>query len=117
MPIEVFEIVKKGTANSPFDLSDLRASGKLYAEFAYGFRFEIPVPVSGITSGTVVIGGGGEFVVSDITFNGGTIQSESLADSISVNLSSAGDIPPNYYFVGDTVRYSKPRSESPPPRK
>ena len=37
VPIEVFEIVKKGTANSPFDLSDLRASGKLYAEFAYGF--------------------------------------------------------------------------------
>ena len=37
MPKEVFQILKTGTAQSPYDLSSLRAFGNVYAEIAYGY--------------------------------------------------------------------------------
>lgn len=37
VPKEVFQILKTGTAQSPYDLSSLRAFGNVYAEIAYGY--------------------------------------------------------------------------------
>jgi len=37
VPKEVFQILKTGTAQSPYDLSALRAFGNLYGEIAYGY--------------------------------------------------------------------------------
>lgn len=41
VPIEVFEILKKGTARSPYDLSDAGLAGQLYAELAYGYSRDL----------------------------------------------------------------------------
>lgn len=41
VPREIFQILKCGTAGSPFDLSSLRAFGNLYGEIAYGYAFPL----------------------------------------------------------------------------
>lgn len=41
VPKEVFHILKSGTAQSPYNLSSLRAFGNLYGEIAYGYSFPL----------------------------------------------------------------------------
>ena len=41
VPIEVFRILKTGTAQSPYDLSSLRAFGNAYGEISYGYSFPL----------------------------------------------------------------------------
>ena len=41
VPKEIFTILKKGTAQTPYDLSNLRAFGNAYAEIAYGYSLPL----------------------------------------------------------------------------
>ncbi|MBP5333383.1 MAG: hypothetical protein J6Y66_04365 [Bacteroidales bacterium] len=41
VPKEIFQILKTGTAQSPYDLSSLKAFGNLYAEVAYGYSLAL----------------------------------------------------------------------------
>ena len=41
VPEEVFHILKTGTAQSPYDLSSLRAFGNVYGEIAYGYSLPV----------------------------------------------------------------------------
>ncbi|MBO4670605.1 MAG: hypothetical protein J5640_02015 [Bacteroidales bacterium] len=41
VPKEIFQILKTGTARSPYDLSSLRAFGNAYGEIAYGYSLPI----------------------------------------------------------------------------
>lgn len=41
VPKEIFQILKTGTAQSPYDLSSLRAFGNVYAEIAYGYALPL----------------------------------------------------------------------------
>lgn len=41
VPKEIFHILKAGTAQSPYDLSALRAFGDLYGEIAYGYSLPL----------------------------------------------------------------------------
>ena len=41
VPKEIFQILKTGTAQSPFDLSSLRAFGNAYGEIAYGYSLPL----------------------------------------------------------------------------
>lgn len=41
VPKEIFQILKTGTAESPYDLSSFTAFGNLYAEIAYGYSMPI----------------------------------------------------------------------------
>lgn len=41
VPKEIFRILKTGTAQSPFDLSSLRAFGNVYGEIAYGYSLPL----------------------------------------------------------------------------
>lgn len=41
VPKEIFQILKTGTAQSPYDLSTLRAFGNAYGEIAYGYSAKI----------------------------------------------------------------------------
>ena len=41
VPKEVFQILKTGTAKSPYDLSSLRAFGNVYGEIAYGYSLPL----------------------------------------------------------------------------
>lgn len=41
VPREIFQILKTGTAQSPYDLSSLKAFGNLFAEVAYGYSLEL----------------------------------------------------------------------------
>ena len=41
VPMEIFRILKTGTAQSPYDLSSLRAFGNLYGEIAYGYSLPL----------------------------------------------------------------------------
>ena len=46
IPIEIFEVVKRGTANVNYDLSGLRGGGQAYVELAYGYARELSDVVS-----------------------------------------------------------------------
>lgn len=41
VPKEIFQILKTGTARSPYDLSSFRAFGNVYGEIAYGYAFPL----------------------------------------------------------------------------
>lgn len=41
VPREIFQILKTGTAKSPYDLASLRAFGNLYGEIAYGYSLPL----------------------------------------------------------------------------
>lgn len=41
VPREIFRILKEGTAQSPYDLSALKAFGNLYGEIAYGYSIPL----------------------------------------------------------------------------
>ena len=41
VPKEIFHIIKTGTAQSPYDLSPLRAFGNVYGEVAYGYSLPL----------------------------------------------------------------------------
>ncbi|MBO4435247.1 MAG: hypothetical protein J5769_07355 [Bacteroidales bacterium] len=41
VPKEIFQILKTGTAQSPYDLSSLRAFGNVYGEIAYGYSLPL----------------------------------------------------------------------------
>lgn len=41
VPKEIFQILKTGTSQSPYDLSSLRAFGNLFAEAAYGYSLTL----------------------------------------------------------------------------
>ena len=41
VPKEIFQILKTGTAQSPYDLSSLRAFGNVYGEIAYGYSLQL----------------------------------------------------------------------------
>ena len=41
VPKEIFQILKTGTAQSPYDLSSLGAFGNVYGEIAYGYSFPL----------------------------------------------------------------------------
>lgn len=41
VPKEIFHILKTGTAQSPYDLSSLRAFGNVYGELAYGYALPL----------------------------------------------------------------------------
>ena len=41
VPKEIFQMLKTGTGQSPFDLSDLRAFGNVYGEIAYGYALPL----------------------------------------------------------------------------
>ena len=41
VPKEIFQILKTGTARSPYDLSPLRAFGNVYGEIAYGYSLPL----------------------------------------------------------------------------
>lgn len=41
VPKEIFQILKTGTAKSPYDLSSLRAFGNAYGEIAYGYSLPL----------------------------------------------------------------------------
>ena len=46
VPIGIFELLKRGTSRSPFDLSNARVAGQLYAELAYGYSRDLNGVVS-----------------------------------------------------------------------
>ena len=41
VPEEIFQILKTGTAHSPYDLSSLRAFGNVYGEISYGYSLPL----------------------------------------------------------------------------
>lgn len=46
VPKEIFHIMKTGTAQSPYDLSPLRAFGNVYGEIAYGYSLPLGDKIS-----------------------------------------------------------------------
>ena len=46
VPKEIFQILKSGTAQSPYDLAALRAFGDVYGEIAYGYSLPLGEKVS-----------------------------------------------------------------------
>ena len=58
VPKEIFHILKTGTAQSPYDLSSLRAFGNVYGELAYGYALPLNEKLS--------VGGRVKLLVVDI---------------------------------------------------
>lgn len=56
IPKEIFQILKTGTSQSPFDLSSLRAFGNLYGEISYSYSLPLSETLSVGASAKLLLG-------------------------------------------------------------
>ena len=94
VPKEIFQLLKEGTTQSPFDLSSLRAFGNVYGEIAYSYALPLSEKFSIGARAKLLVG------LNSVELSARTLELSASEEQYTLNMDADVDLTNRYKKIG-----------------